>query len=130
MDQIINTKQCNKCKTVKLKTEFPKSTKTKDNFSLYCKDCESERLKIYYKANKAKIEEKHDEYYRNNKDKIQEKKQLWNQENKEKMTEYFHKYRKEWAKRNPEKLKEYKKKAYMKKLYIMLNQPDEGEIKK
>jgi len=130
MDEINLTKQCNKCKTVKPITEFPKSSKTKDNLSFYCKDCERARQKIYYTENRAKIDEKHSEYGRNNRDKIQEKKKLWYQENKERMNGYFKEYQKEWNKRNPEKLKEYQKNAYMKKLYIMLNQPAEEEIKK
>jgi hypothetical protein len=130
MDENFDTKLCTRCKTVKPVTEFPKINKTKDKLKNYCRDCERERLKIYYKKNKAKIDEKHNEYYRNNKGKIQLVKKIRNQENKEKVNKYNREYHREWFKKYPEKIKEYNDTAYMRKLEILLRKQEEEEIQK
>lgn len=129
MDANSIMKECSKCKSVKQVTEFPKQKTTKDKLSFYCKDCERERLKLWYEENKDKVKEQQKEYYSKNKDKIYKKSSLWYQENKEKMNEYQREYKKEYFKKHPEKLKEYQKRSYLKKLEIMLKMLANDEIK-
>ena len=47
-------KQCTKCKQVKLLTEFNKQAKSKDGLQIYCRPCQSEILKDWYKENPDK----------------------------------------------------------------------------
>jgi len=57
-------KYCNKCKSDLPFSEFNKSSKTKDGYIIYCKNCENQRKKEYYKKNCILLREKKNEYHR------------------------------------------------------------------
>jgi len=103
-------KQCKKCESLKDKCEFNKTRSQKDGLSYYCKKCESQYKKEYYKKNKDKLLEKYKKYYEENKEARAELGKRWREKNKEKCNEYS----KKWVKNNPEKrrasIKKYEEK--------------------
>lgn len=56
-DTRISSKQCPRCKNVKDKDLFHRSTVRLDRMSVYCKDCENE-----YKRQRAKTKKEYDIY--------------------------------------------------------------------
>lgn len=76
----MTTKICTKCKKEKEIKEFCKNSQAKDNLSCYCKNCMSERIKIWRDNNKDKIKI----YRDNNKEKQKQYRKKYCDKNKEK----------------------------------------------
>lgn len=57
-------KKCGHCKQLKDEKDFYKDKTTKDGYSYICKECQSERNKIYREKNKDKLKKYKDEYYK------------------------------------------------------------------
>jgi len=125
MVETINMKECGKCKLLKPLSEYYKQSATKNKLNLYCKDCERERLKLWYEKNKVKIKEKQKNYYLKNEKKIHKKNRLWYEKNEEKMKEYQKKYRKE----HKENFKNYDKTYHNKEQRNYERQLTEEEMK-
>ena len=73
----METKQCNKCKKIKLIEDFYKDKVGKYGVRGDCKKCFIEHRKEYYKNN---IEQKK-EYYKNNLEKFKERNKEYNKNN-------------------------------------------------
>lgn len=80
-------KECIKCHKIKDIHEFPirKYPNGKMAHKGECKDCLSNRQKIYQLNNKSSLKKKHAQYYKNNKSKIKEKQDKWWNNNRDKM---------------------------------------------
>lgn len=48
-------KRCSKCRKVKEIASFFKNKSTADGLDHYCRECNKERMKIYFKTEKGKI---------------------------------------------------------------------------
>jgi len=55
-------KFCTKCEQTKPSTEFNKGKSKIDGLYVWCKNCDNEQNKLYYKKNKLQILKKHREY--------------------------------------------------------------------
>lgn len=86
-------KKCIRCKIEKELEFFANDTRRKDSKGSYCSDCESERLKEYYKKNNERIIERQKNYSIENKDKVSEYQKQYREENKEKLYDYIKEYR-------------------------------------
>lgn len=111
-----NTKKCTKCFVLK---DIALYNKKRNALQSWCKQCESQRTKIWYEKNKEKRNKKAREWESNNRDKVnfakrarrekaksllppQIKKDLfdrskWNSQNKHRLA----KYKRDWLKKNP-----------------------------
>ena len=63
-------KRCPRCKTEKARGEFYKSKTLKDELASWCKACDNEKGKTYYRANRDKVRERHKKEYERNKTQI------------------------------------------------------------
>lgn len=108
---------CCKCKEIKLIEEFSRNKTKNPPLSNECKQCSSEKHKLWYKANTEIHKIKSCVYKRNN----PEKAKKWDKANPEKVKEYKRKNyynnfdlyshkNKLWHKSNPEKSREIKRK--------------------
>ena len=86
-------KKCTRCKIEKELEFFVKDTRRKDSRGSYCVECESERLKEYYKKNDKRIIERQKNYSIENKDKVSEYQKEYRDENKERLYDYIKEYR-------------------------------------
>jgi hypothetical protein len=68
----IEIKICNLCDKIKSIDNFNKRKTSKDGYRSECKNCDSERKKIYYIRNKYKMSIKNKKWRTNNTDKIKE----------------------------------------------------------
>lgn len=103
-------KQCSSCKETKLLFEFNKRNDSKIGYTSHCKDCISDRMKIYRARRKEKIsaynkeynkinKKKNSERYRANKDYVSARQKRYYEKNKE----YILQRNKQWAEKNKEK---------------------------
>ena len=60
-------KQCTRCKTIRLTSEFYKDPKSKDGLSYYCKYCSKDAVLKWRKNNKEKYKENYKRNYLENK---------------------------------------------------------------
>jgi len=102
------TKTCSKCKKTKSVNEFYKYKEHKDGLRYYCKKCDKEQCKKYYKNNSDKIKMGRNKYYKNNPGKIVASSKLYYEKNKKKIK----KATREYYENNKEKAKEYNKEYY------------------
>lgn len=112
MDSI--TKKCSKCYEIKQLDCFSTDNRSLDGKFTRCKECESERLKQYYKKNSEKIKNKVSEYSRSNFDKISFYNKNIRKKDKKSSAIYYEKNKdrilknvKEWRKNNRDKRKLY-----------------------
>jgi hypothetical protein len=94
---ILQEKLCSKCKNIKSYHGFNKKSASKDNLSSFCKECNKEYMKNYYKSNLSSFKEYQKEY---NKDNIEQ--------NKTRQCEYY--------KKNKDKVKQQQKEYYLKNI--------------
>lgn len=117
---------CIKCREIKPIDEFSKNKTKNPPLSNECKQCSSEKHKLWYKANKEIHIIKTRVYKRNN----PEKAKKWDIANPEKVKEYkrknyfnnFYLYNhksKLWQKNNPAKSREFKRKSENKSTVLL-----------
>ena len=70
-------KVCTKCKEALPLSDFRKQSSTKDGLKYYCKECDNELAKSYYKKNKEKIVGKVKEWQEKNPEKVKEYKKSY-----------------------------------------------------
>lgn len=92
---------CTKCKLVKLRTEFNKSTKSKNGLQNKCKYCQKE----YLEKNKEQAKVNYRIRYKNNRENILKNSRKSKQKNKEKNREY----NKSYAEKNKDSISEYQR---------------------
>lgn len=128
----METRICSKCKIEKNIENF---SKKRNGYSYYCKECNKEYLKEYYKKIKStkEYQEKRKEYsksYKRPQTSIErhiQKTKEWRKQNKEHIKEYAKRYDEEhreekikkarkWRKNNPERVKLYQQKDYHKRM--------------
>jgi len=80
----MDVKICSKCKVEKGICEFPKSKSSADGLLYCCKECNSERGKIYRINNPEKVKRRSDLWVKNNPEKVREKEKRYIEKNKEK----------------------------------------------
>ena len=108
------TKQCSRCKEVKLLNDFPRDRKQRDGLRASCKDCNKLRQKEYHQNNRDKELQRGKEYRQNNKNKISQRRKEWYQNNRDKALQRKKEYyqnnrdrelqrRKEHHQNNPDK---------------------------
>ena len=123
-------KRCNKCKKIKLDSEF--TIRSYGGLKAWCKDCCNEYSKQYYQDNKEVCLVKHQKYREKHKEHYRKIKEKYYQENRERFLEYqgtyrennkdkISKYQKDWAEQNPEKSKAK---------YMLANAIKSGKIQK
>lgn len=127
-------KVCKRCDIEKILEDFSNNKNEKDNKSIYCKECEKIRKKIYREKNKEKINKKSREWRKENPDRYKEiikkyldknphmtskertrkyrKEDIWRQKFKESRQKYYlnnvddlREKRKEYYSKNKEKLR-------------------------
>jgi hypothetical protein len=102
------TKQCSRCKEVKLLNDFSRDRRQRDGLRASCKDCNNLRHKEYRQNNLERLSQYHKEYYQSNKDKSSQRKRKWYQNNRDKALLHV----KEWRQNNRERIlqqcKEYR----------------------
>lgn len=96
---MIEIKKCSKCKTVQSFNSFTKSKRTRDGRVSWCKKCIRKFSKQYYRLNKIRILNQHNEYYSTNKSKVL---QQYKDHYKENKIDILQKH-KTYLKNNPEK---------------------------
>lgn len=55
MEEVVDTKECSKCKTVKVLADYYKNKKTKDGLLTVCKDCHNARVKANLQKKKEAL---------------------------------------------------------------------------
>jgi predicted methyltransferase len=75
-------KVCTKCKEALPLSDFRKQSSTKDGLKYYCKKCDNELAKSYYKKNKNKIVDKVKEWQKANPEKVKGYKKSYYGKNK------------------------------------------------
>lgn len=98
-------KICTNCKEEKSVSEFNKFTRNKDGLDTHCKNCRSQKNKLYRNKNDKKLKETRRKYYHNNLDKMRAEKRRYIAKTKDKKKDYDKIYRP----LNKEKIKQYKK---------------------
>lgn len=93
MNQALFGKECSKCKTVKLFTEFTSNKSRPDGLTVWCKTCSKSSRDSYYIANKEKIKQRHLAWREKNKDYIKTNKLLKKMEDPRKIMLYSAKHR-------------------------------------
>jgi len=113
----MKTKICSKCKIELNIKEFNNNIKEEDGLQMYCKKCNKQYQKDYYRRNKQKIDNNHKKYYKTYKIKI-------NKKRKEYRKQYYLKNKKRLTQMQLKKLKnnlEYRIKTYLRiRLYHAL----------
>lgn len=114
-------KRCPRCDKSKSIIEFGWKNKSKNLKKVYCKPCEREYKRDYYRNNKSKIKKHHNTYVSKNKEKVAKYQKQWAKENQEYLKDYRTTYYadnsdlirtkvEKWTKLNPEKVRKNKKK--------------------
>jgi hypothetical protein len=93
----VNLKICAKCKQNKSYLDFHKDTKKKDGLFYCCKDCAKKQVAIWRLENPEKVKM----WYKNNPQKINERSRQWAKSNPEKAKNKYTK----WKNANPDKVK-------------------------
>lgn len=93
MNQVLSGKECSKCKTVKLFSEFTSNKSRSDGLTVWCKSCSKSSRDNYYLANKEKIKQKHLEWREKNKDYIKASRLAKRKEDPRKIMLYSAKHR-------------------------------------
>jgi hypothetical protein len=93
------TKQCSKCKEVKLLNDFPRDRHKRDGLRASCKDCNKLRHKEYRQTNPDKVLEYFKEYRQSNREKLAQHQKKYRQKhsNEERQRN------KRWHQNNPGK---------------------------
>lgn len=118
---MISIKLCSKCSKKKPVSEFSKRKRSKDGYSIWCKECMRAYHSVWYAKNKADLDEKHREYYRehleerrayskeyNARPEVKAHKLEYQRENQERVRKYHREYRK----KNAEAVRERERKYY------------------
>jgi hypothetical protein len=92
-------KHCSKCGDIKKLEDFSKHKSGLGGRNSECKECNSKRLKKWYKENPDYLSN----YYKDNRESQLEKNREWREANKEYRTEY----RRNWYEENTEYVREY-----------------------
>jgi hypothetical protein len=95
------TKQCSKCKEVKLLNDFPRDRCKRDGLRASCKDCNKLRHKEYRQTNQDKVLEYFKEYRQNNR----EKRAQYQKEYRQKHSNEECQRLKIWRQNNPDKVR-------------------------
>jgi hypothetical protein len=87
------TKICSNCKKEKFISEFHSNKTSRDKLSLWCKDCDNQYSKKYYKENRKELLEDKKIYskkrYKKNRKKILKKQKLDRKKNPERYKKYY-----------------------------------------
>lgn len=109
-----NTKLCNKCKEIKLKSEFSPDKRSTDGCQPSCKKCINKIRKEKYHTNIEKYQERQREYYKNNKERVLATNNKSRLKNRDKVLKQKKEYY-EKVKQNPEWQQKEKQKRELKK---------------
>ncbi len=101
-------KKCNKCKELKGRSCFHKSSAEKDGLSYWCKDCKREYNRVWTDKNRSKVNRKCREWRSNNKEQVSDYHKEYRKLNKEKIKTRRDKY----CRKNKERIREYKREWY------------------
>jgi hypothetical protein len=93
------TKQCSKCKEVKLLNDFPRDRRKRDGLRASCKDCNKLRHKEYRQTNQDKVLEYFKEYRQNNRGKRAQYQKEYRQKHPDEECQRL----KRWRQNNPDK---------------------------
>ena len=95
LPEAIETKKCSMCGEAKSLSSFSKNKQTKDSLEIYCKTCNSQRLKEYRQNNRDKTRK----YCQNNRKRISQHQRKYYKNNRDKELQRFRK----WRQNNPDK---------------------------
>lgn len=94
------SKTCSKCGETKPLEEFHKSPSGADGYRGYCKECQKEKAKAYYKANKERHAASGKAWYEANKERRAAAARAWHEANPDAVKTYRERNRERW----PEKV--------------------------
>lgn len=94
-------KICSKCETLKLLSDFNKDGKSKDGFSLVCKDCKKIINRNYRESNPDRYKRQQKKYRDSNLDKEKLRIKNWSINNKNHRSKYSTNYEKKRKKTDP-----------------------------
>jgi hypothetical protein len=116
--------KCRKCGETKPISDFPKDKCAKKGYSLYCKPCKREKIKVQYYKDPAKKIAKTKEWSKQNSEHVSEYNKIRNNNDDIKL------YRQQYYRENKERIDElnrgYNKKRYIKSTNI--NPPEERKL--
>lgn len=102
-------KICPRCKKEKTNEDFSKDKNRKDKLKVYCKLCDKEISKEYYKNNKGEILKRNKQWRIGNEEKQKIQTRKYYDNNKEKLSVYYREYNRQWRELNKDWVREYNK---------------------
>lgn len=130
-------KKCSSCQKIFNRSEFRYKNKAKTKLSTYCRSCEVEKNREYYRNYRAKAKERVEQEKR---EKRNEATKRWREKNKEKVKAYnksykadnrekVNVYQREWMQKNREKHLDYRRKWYQKNKQKLKNEKTTENVK-
>lgn len=115
---VVLARTCTRCGEVKPLYEYNNSRSGFAGKKSYCKECNKERTRKYYKENASKLREYARKYYKENAEEVREytkkyyrknieARRKYNQKHRENNKEYYRELFRKWRNDNKEKIREY-----------------------